>query len=419
MGLGELGHALANLLRLVFKVCGRPHNILGHLVHVGSGKATAGHRRAAHPDAAGLEGRPGISGHLVFVDGDAHLVQAALQLLAGEVAQVAQIHQSQVVIGTTGHQVHAPAHEPLGQSLGIVHHLLLVYLELRLEGLAQCHRLGGDDVHQRSALSAGEDGGVDLLGQILVVGENHAATGTTQGLVGGGGHHMGVRHRRGVEPSGHQAGNVGHIHPQIGTHLISNGTEAGKVDGSGIGGGTGHDHLGLALLGHPLQLVVVDVAGLLVHAVGHHVVIFAGKIHRAAVGQMSTVVQIHAQNSVPGLAQSHIHSVVGLSSGVGLHIGKLGPVELAGPLDGQGLHHIHALAAAIIALAGVSFCVLVGEHAARCGQHRLRDDVFRGNQLDVVTLSLIFGPDGSTHLRVHVGYKIHILQNHGCSTFLL
>ena len=70
-----------------------------------------------------------------------------------------------------------------------------VELELRLQRLAEGHGLGGDDVHQRAALQAGEDRRVDLLGDVLVVGEDHAAARAAQGLVRGGGDDMGVRER--------------------------------------------------------------------------------------------------------------------------------------------------------------------------------------------------------------------------------
>ena len=39
-------------------------------------------------------------------------------------------------------------------------------------------------MHQRSALEAGEDSGVDLLGDGLVVGQHHAAARTAKRLVG-------------------------------------------------------------------------------------------------------------------------------------------------------------------------------------------------------------------------------------------
>ena len=124
------------------------------------------------------------------------------------------------------------------------------------------------------------------------------------------------------------------------------------------------------------------------------------------------MVQVHAQHRVAGLAQSHIDGVVGLSAGVGLDVGKFRVEQLAGPLDSKVLRHVHALAAAVIPLAGVALGVLVGEHAAHGGKHRLGNDVLRRDELNVVVLALILRPDGRAHLGIVLGYKVHILQNH-------
>ena len=131
-----------------------------------------------------------------------------------------------------------------GQDGGVFDDLLLIGLEFRLECFAQRHRLGGDDVLQGAALGAGEDGGVQLFGDLRIVAQQHAAPGAAEGLVGGGGHHVGVGDRGGVEPGGHQAGDVSHVHEQVGPHLVGDLGEGLEVDDPGIGGGTGQDHFG-------------------------------------------------------------------------------------------------------------------------------------------------------------------------------
>ena len=109
----------------------------------------------------------------------------------------------------------------VGQSLAVEHHLMLVSLELGLQSLAEANGLTRDDMLQRAALNAGEDGLVDLLGDLLVVAEDQTAAGAAEGLVGGGGHHVGVGYGAHVQTRRHQAGDVGHIHHQIGTHLVA------------------------------------------------------------------------------------------------------------------------------------------------------------------------------------------------------
>ena len=93
---------------------------------------------------------------------------------------------------------------------------------------------------------------------------------------------------------------MGHIHHQIGAYLVRNLTEALKVNGSCIGTGSRHDQLWLRFPGLALYLVIVN-ESLIVYAVGYNVKIQTGKIHRAAVGQMTAMVQIHAHNRIPRL----------------------------------------------------------------------------------------------------------------------
>ena len=89
------------------------------------------------------------------------------------------------------------------------------------------------------------------------------------------------------------------------------------------------------------------------------------------------------------LAQGLIDRVVGVGAAVGLDVGVVRAEELAGPLPGDVLHHVHALAAAVVPLAGVALGVLVGEHRGRRRQHRLADKVLRGDELDVPPLAVV------------------------------
>jgi len=76
-------------------------------------------------------------------------------------------------------------HIAIGQCGSNLHNLLLVFLERGLERLPETDRLRRNNVHQRAALGAGEDGGVQLLGQLLVVGEQQAAPGAPAGTPAG------------------------------------------------------------------------------------------------------------------------------------------------------------------------------------------------------------------------------------------
>ena len=193
---------------------------------------------------------------------------------------------------------------------------------------------------------------------------------------------------------------MGHVHEEFGAHLVGDFAEAFEVDDARVGGSAGHDDLRMAFHGLLLHFIVIDAAGFLRDAVGLHMEETAGEVDRAAMGQMAAVVEVHAQDRVPRLAQRHIGRIIGLRAGVGLHIGKFCAKEFFCPLDGQILRDIHALAAAIVALAGIPFGIFIGEHRPHRRHHRFRDDVLRGDQLNIPLLSGVFQLNRLADLRV-------------------
>ena len=131
------------------------------------------------------------------------LAQGEVGVFAGQVA-LGEINQKQVVVGAAGDNCEAPRLQPRDHCPGIVQHALLIVLEIGLHGFLKSHRLGGDHMHQGPPLIAGEDQRIQLAGQLLVgTGEDHAAARAAQGLVGGGGADIGMRHRARVMPGGH------------------------------------------------------------------------------------------------------------------------------------------------------------------------------------------------------------------------
>ena len=145
-----------------------------------------------------------------------------------------------------------------GQGFRVFDHGLRVKLEGRVKRLAERHRLGGDDMHQRPALHAGEDGGVELLGDLLVIGEDRAAARPAQGLVRGRRDHVGMREWARMHAAGHKAGEMRHVDHQVGADIVGDLAEAAEIDDARIGGAAGDDHLRPMLFGEPLDLVHVD-----------------------------------------------------------------------------------------------------------------------------------------------------------------
>ena len=135
-----------------------------------------------------------IEGHRILVAGDVGAAESGFRRLAGQALRP-QIDEHQMGVGTAGHEAVPSGGDRLPERLGVGHHILRVSPEGGPQRLAESDRLGGDDVHQRTALKAGEHRRIDLLGDLLVIGEDHAAARAAQGLVGRGGHHMRVGER--------------------------------------------------------------------------------------------------------------------------------------------------------------------------------------------------------------------------------
>jgi hypothetical protein len=65
-----------------------------------------------------------------------------------------------------------------------------------------------------------------------------------------------------------------------------------------------------------------------------------------------------------------------------LHVGVFGAEQLLGAIARQVLHDVGELAAAVVALAGIAFGVLVGEDAAGGFEHGFGGEVLAGDQLE-------------------------------------
>src|SRR5690606_13521643 len=109
------------------------------------------------------------------------------------------------------------------------------------------------------------------------------------------------------------------------------------------------------------------------------------------------------ENGVARLRQSHEHALVGLAPGVRLHVGECATEKPLGPVDGELFGDVDKLASAIVATPWIAFRVLVREHRSGSLEHRPRDDVLRGDQLDLVLLAFQLVRDGAEELGITLG----------------
>ena len=233
----------------------------------------------------------------------------------------------------------------------------------------------------------------------------------------GGGHHIGVGYGALVLTARHQTGNVRHIHHQVCAVAVGDLGQFFKVDGAGVGRSARHQHLGAHLAHLLFQLSVVDHA-VCADTVGDEVVVFTGHIHRGTMGQVTALRKVHAHNGIAQLQQGKIHGKVGLCAGMGLDVGILCPEQLAGAPDGNILHLVHIDAAAVVALAGQTLGVLVGQHAAHGCHHGGRNDILAGDQFNILALTGQFPLHGCAQFRVgcidHADGVHHILVHFTC-----
>ena len=97
---------------------------------------------------------------------------------------------------------------------------------------------------------------------------------------------------------------------------------------------------------------------------------------------------MHAHVSVAELHHGKKYSHVGLGTGMRLHIRILTAEKFFGSLDRQGLYDINILASAVVALPGITFCILIGKVASHRCHDRLGNKVLRGDQLKIIPLTV-------------------------------
>ena len=120
---------------------------------------------------------------------------------------------------------------------------------------------------------------------------------------------------------------------------------------------------------------------------------------------MAAVVERHAHDRVAGFEQRHVGGVVGLGAGMGLDVCVLGSEQRLGAVDRELLGDVDLLAAAVVTAAGVALGVLVGQHRAGRVEHRLRDEVLRGDHLQRVLLAGELAVEHLGDLGVDVGER--------------
>ena len=176
----------------------------------------------------------GSNGHAVFIDGDMSGAKGCLRGFSGQRLR-AKIDKEKMRVSPARHQLQAACLQALSQGLRIVHDGAGIGFELRPQRLAEGDSLGGDDVHQRSALQARKDRGVDLLGEVRVVCKDDRAARAAQCLMGGGRCNMGMREGARMRAARDEPGEVGHVNQEKRADLVRDLPEPLEIDDARIG----------------------------------------------------------------------------------------------------------------------------------------------------------------------------------------
>ena len=197
-----------------------------------------------------------------------------------------------------------------------------------------------------------------------------------------------------MHSGGNQAGDMRHVDHHHRPDLIGDLPKGLKIDGAGVGAGADDDQLGLMFPRQPFHFIVIDGSGFLFDPIGNDIEKLAGEIDRRTVGQMPAVGQVHAEHRIARLTDREIDRHVRLGAGMGLDVGMLGAEKLLGAVDRQLFGHIDELAAAVIALPGISLGVFVGQNRTLGLENPLADEILRRDEFQAVFLPLGFPTDG-------------------------
>mmetsp|Transcript_58697 Transcript_58697/g.139771 ORF Transcript_58697/g.139771 Transcript_58697/m.139771 type:complete len:372 (-) Transcript_58697:293-1408(-) len=329
----------------------------------------------------------------------------------------AQVPKQEVIVRAIASQLVALSHKGLCQRLGVRLHRASVVLEHGRVHLQELSGQGTDLVVVRTTLKGREHGHVDALLDVRdllrVLEEDHPGPRATQGLVGGGGHHIAGLEGRGVLARGHEATDVRDVRHEDGAHLVGDRPELPEVDDPGVGGGPAQDHGRAEDQGRLPKLLEVDEPGLRVHAVGQGLEVDGGGRDLllggvVAVGEVTAAGQVQAHDTCVRRQQGRVHRKVGRATGVGLHVHAplllIQAERLQRTLLAKVLHLVNNLIATVIAGSRLALRVLVGQSGAQALHHCTGREVLRGDELDAPHLPALL----LLHQVVH--HRVHLLQ---------
>ena len=224
----------------------------------------------------------------------------------------------------------------------------------------------------------------------------------------GRGDDLRVADRRGMFARRDETREVRHVHQEQRADLVGDRAHARKIEEARIRRRARDDELGVVLLRETLELLVVDVFAVPLHAVRHEVVELGREVHRRAVREVAALIQRHPEHGVAGPEDRGVRGHVRLRSGVRLDVGVRGAEERLRALDCERLGDVDPLAAAVVATTRIALRVLVREDAADGLEHRGAGVVLGGDELDLLDLAAPLALDRRVQLRIGAFELAHV-----------
>ena len=291
-----------------------------------------------------------------------------------------------MIVGAAGDDPKACILQLSSKNLSILDDLGLILFELGLKRFIEAGCLCSDGMHERTALSTRENTLVDSLG-IFFLAEDEAAAGAAKGLMSGAGYNICVFYGVHMKTGCNKAGDMSHIYHEDSADFMCDISDDIEANSSGICACTGNDELRLAFICNAAELIIIYLLILLAYAVRNDIEILTAHIDGAAVGKMTAVAEVHAENCITGVEQRKVYGQVCLCAGMRLNICMLCTEELLNAFTSEVLNLINAFASAVVALSGITFCILVCKVAAHSCHNSLTHKVLRSNKLEVAALA--------------------------------
>mmetsp|Transcript_28530 Transcript_28530/g.83979 ORF Transcript_28530/g.83979 Transcript_28530/m.83979 type:complete len:391 (-) Transcript_28530:12-1184(-) len=326
------------------------------------------------------------------------------------------------------------------QCLGILTDLLRIHLELGSHALLQ---LGGDAcnlVLMRSSLQSGKDGLIDLglKSAFVLTKEDHSRAGTAEGFVGGRGDDVAQIEWSRLFASRDKSRNVGHVAQEEGAIVVGNLAEFGIIPIAGVGRSSADDEGRLKGGCIVSELVVVNVAGFGVDAVGEGFEVDRGGGHSftgllllgvgvESVGEMSATGEVESHDAIVRTEEAGVHRKVGRRAGVGLDVHaplfRVESVGLEGSFLTERLNLIDHLVSSVVSSVGETLGVLVGQGRSEALHDCPGRKVLGRNELESRPLTVLLLLDQVIHFGIMLlegdeAREFLILERrHGCSVF--